>query len=1379
MTGLAAVMAAAVVSTAPASAAAVTNWVAFNDFGATSPGVGAFTHGANVSGYDLGFGPGGVLINSPGGLFPTAELPAGYPLDGQAKLIVRPVTATGVFGLPASGGQPFPGTPAYNHFAGLVSIGNLGSMFGVGAGQQVMLTFANLNPAMRYKFRGTAVRNGGTVGTHDVRWTLNSITGAVSFVSAHTVSKTLLVPSSPVPGLSLTNGQAAFQSGINTNGMVVGWDDIVPGPDGTFTIVNQPYNGPFLKDDDTVGNATANVGYVLEAFVLTEYGEPIAPAWVTQPVASLTTTQNMNLLLTTKATGTALFYQWYRQGSGAIAGANKPTYEKSAEVSDAGTYYCVVSNAGGSITSSLSEVTVVADAFKPEIVRIAAGGNLDTIIVQFGERVNLVEAGDQFPYSIGGINPASVTIIDPGSPKSGTVVQLTLAAENRLASDTEYQMVLSGITDLAGNSTDDTRIYTFRTWVLNPAGGVLFQAFSGVAAPNTIDSLTSSPNFPNAPFTNAVLGVFDSRAIFPDDSHENYGSRVRGLFIPQVSGLWRFYIRSDDPGQVFVNPLGPDPAGKIMVINETGCCGDWNKYQSDAFQMEAGRGYYIESLQKEGGGGDYVKVAARLDGTGFPTLGTANTAIDGAALAGMQIGYPSAPAGIAGTITFTQQPATQSVLENATVTMSAAATSTYGLPMVFQWFKDGAPILDATGSSYTFLAERDLTGKKYSVEAYILGATAVSTEATLTVVPDQTPPTVASVKTDNTFSTIIIQFSELVRATEAEDEFNYTIEGVGATQVLSAILQADGKTVVLTLDTALPVSSAFTVTVNDVYDLANYSIVADQPVTFNSWSITAGFVTFQTYDTPVNGVDVSLLTNSPTFPNNPRETFYIRSFNTREAYPNNDHEQFGGRMYGVFIPPTTGNWIFYLSSDDAGELYVNPTGVSAIGKVLATAETGCCHGFSAHASSAYPLTEGVPIYIEALYKEGGGGDYCQVAAKLESDPTNPDVLQPIPASMLGTVIDAISGHPTVAITTQPSDQTVTHSQAPDSITTEEFTADNGGFSVVNGVDGGNPTGPTEQWLYNPARGVWAAVGGEGVKNTALNTPPYIVKTSGPLNVTFSHRYNFEDDSASGGIRWDGAIVRVSVNHGAYTYVPASALTGDGYKSDKTIGGNCPPVAGKFGFNGVSTGFASGAYVTTVATVGTFSAGDIVSVQFIAAWDEGFVATPAPDWEITSVVFSPALELNNADGVATFTVGATASLNAQPVTPAYQWQKDTGTGFADIAGATAAAYSFLPTAYDDGAKYRCVVLSPGAQATSDAATLHVVPKEYIARSGGTVVIAWPTPSTGYVLQRTAVLATPQTTEWITVDVAPVVVDGMNTVTLPGGAGNAFFRLVKSP
>jgi hypothetical protein len=54
--------------------------------------------------------------------------------------------------------------------------------------------------------------------------------------------------------------------------------------------------------------------------------------------------------------------------------------------------------------------------------------------------------------------------------------------------------------------------------------------------------------------------------------------------------------------------------------------------------------------------------------------------------------------------------------------------------------------------------------------------------------------------------------------------------------------------------------------------------------------------------------------------------------------------------------------------------------------------------------------------------------------------------------------------------------------------------------------------------------------------------------------------------------------------------------------------------GQWGFNGDSPGYGSGTFITSELTLGTFSAGDQVSVQFIAAWDE-FVAGYFPNWQI--------------------------------------------------------------------------------------------------------------------------------------------------------------------
>ena len=75
---------------------------------------------------------------------------------------------------------------------------------------------------------------------------------------------------------------------------------------------------------------------------------------------------------------------------------------------------------------------------------------------------------------------------------------------------------------------------------------------------------------------------------------------------------------------------------------------------------------------------------------------------------------------------------------------------------------------------------------------------------------------------------------------------------------------------------------------------------------------------------------------------------------------------------------------------------------------------------------------------------------------------------------------------------------------------------------------------------------------------------------------------------------------VSVNRGSYVTVLSSAISGENYKTDKLIGGNCPPIRGQYAFNGTSPGFGGGSFATSTAALGTFNAGDIVSVQFLGS-----------------------------------------------------------------------------------------------------------------------------------------------------------------------------------
>ena len=89
---------------------------------------------------------------------------------------------------------------------------------------------------------------------------------------------------------------------------------------------------------------------------------------------------------------------------------------------------------------------------------------------------------------------------------------------------------------------------------------------------------------------------------------------------------------------------------------------------------------------------------------------------------------------------------------------------------------------------------------------------------------DTTPPTLVSATADCVNLKVTVVFSELLDAASAVDLFNYVISG--GIQIQNVVLAADGKTVCLVIDPATPLlpSVTYTLTVNDVTDLAGNTI---------------------------------------------------------------------------------------------------------------------------------------------------------------------------------------------------------------------------------------------------------------------------------------------------------------------------------------------------------------------------------------------------------------------------------------------------------------------------------------------------------------------------------------------------------------------------
>lgn len=130
------------------------------------------------------------------------------------------------------------------------------------------------------------------------------------------------------------------------------------------------------------------------------------------------------------------------------------------------------------------------------------------------------------------------------------------------------------------------------------------------------------------------------------------------------------------------------------------------------------------------------------------------------------------------------------------------------------------------------------------------------------------------------------------------------------------------------------------------------------------------------------GTSIASLTGSPNFPNNPSAS---SSLNLFEA-PLNILDNYGNRVYGYVIAPQTGNYTFWISGDDNSELYLStnldPANSVLIADVPGWTSSRQWNKYAQQQSAPIPLVAGQAYYIEALMKEGGGGDNLAVGWQL-------------------------------------------------------------------------------------------------------------------------------------------------------------------------------------------------------------------------------------------------------------------------------------------------------------------------------------------------------------------------------------------------------------
>jgi len=228
-------------------------------------------------------------------------------------------------------------------------------------------------------------------------------------------------------------------------------------------------------------------------------------------------------------------------------------------------------------------------------------------------------------------------------------------------------------------------------------------------------------------------------------------------------------------------------------------------------------------------------------------------------------------------------------------------------------------------------------------------------------------------------TTIRLVFSEAVEEASAELAANYDVSGATVT---AAALE-DAATVVLT-SSGLEGGQTYVVTVNGVATVSGGPMPADLQVSFVFSPLGSGRILLE-YWTGIGGNSVSDLTGQPDYPDSPDGRDYPAIFEL-PAGELDLGDNYGTRMRGYLHPPVTGNYVFWIASDNAGQLLLStdesPENAVQIASVSGWTRSREWDKYGTQQSVEVPLQAGVRYYVEALQKEGGGGDNLAVGWRL-------------------------------------------------------------------------------------------------------------------------------------------------------------------------------------------------------------------------------------------------------------------------------------------------------------------------------------------------------------------------------------------------------------
>ncbi len=508
---------------------------------------------------------------------------------------------------------------------------------------------------------------------------------------------------------------------------------------------------------------------------------------------------------------------------------------------------------------------------------------------------------------------------------------------------------------------------------------------------NAVTDIRSHPRFPDEPYGTAKVNTFEiPQGTKPAEMlvlGDNYGARLIGYLYPPADGSYTFWITSDNGGE-FLLSTDDDPANARAICQVPGTewtgAREWGKFPNDQksqpVNLVGGKKYYVEAIYQEGGGGDGLAI-----GWGGPTIGAGPVVIDGQYLSPMI--RPS------DYLADDPVPANNAVLPDTWVSMQWSA----GYKAVSHDVYMGENYDDVyAGTGDTFRGNFPTTsfivgfpGFPYP-EGLVIGTTyywridekeADGTIHTGRVWSFLVPP----VKAYNPGPAEGAFFVSTDAALSWEPGFGTKLHYVYFGDDPDAVANATGGAPVAT--------TTYNPGPLELNKLYYWRVDEFNPPVMNKGDVWSFKTTLPGLGTAVMdrwenipSTDINTLKDSPKYPNNSDVTEPVTSF----LWDGADLSDYGARIEGWVYAPATGDYTFWLATDDQGELWLSPDDDSSNAQMIAyvkdspTATGGWTDltqwtKYPSQESDPVSLIAGEKYYIMAIWKESAGGDHCNVA----------------------------------------------------------------------------------------------------------------------------------------------------------------------------------------------------------------------------------------------------------------------------------------------------------------------------------------------------------------------------------------------------------------